>query len=77
MAKIKSETSNIAPDRSETIEPDRPSNRMVRNWAKNISKGRANVIPVFVDGAWTLHVLRGHKRVLQFSLGKDKKSLSN
>ena len=53
------------------IEPERPSNRMVRNWAKLISKGRANVIPVFVDGTWTLHVQRGHKRILQFSLGKE------
>lgn len=55
-------------------EPDRPSSRMVRNWAKLISKGRANVIPVFVAGGWTLHVLRGHKRVLQFSLGKAKRA---
>lgn len=60
--------------KNQGLEPDRPSNRMVRNWAKLISKGRANVIPVFVDGSWTLHVLRGHKRVLQFAIGKERES---
>lgn len=74
MARIKMDISADESANDGGIEPDRPSNRMVRNWAKLIAKGRAKVIPVFVDGSWTLHVQRGHKRVLQFALGKEKKS---
>lgn len=58
----------------EPFSGERPSQRMLRTWAKRIRKGSAIPIPVYVGGAWSLQVLRGHKRVLQLSLpGSEKK----
>lgn len=47
---------------------DRPSQRMLKTWAKRIKHGRAATVPVFVGGKWSLQILRGHKRVLQLGL---------
>lgn len=46
---------------------DRPSRRMLKIWAKRVAGGQASTIPVFVGGAWTLNIPRGHKRVLRLS----------
>ena len=60
-----------APSRINTPLPqDRPSRRMLKIWAKRIAGGQASTIPVFVGGAWTLNIPRGHKRVLQLALVK-------
>ncbi len=55
----------IRPSVESTLPRERPSARMLRTWAKRITRGNAVTIPVFTGGAWTLQVLRGHKRVLQ------------
>lgn len=57
---------------AEALPADRPSNRMLRTWAKRIRNGDAVTIPVFVGGAWSLQILRGHKRILQLSLTRKE-----
>lgn len=49
--------------------PAKPSQRMLRIWARRLARGRARPIPVFVGGAWSLQILRGHKRVLRLPVG--------
>jgi hypothetical protein len=51
---------------------DRPSQRMLKTWAKRITRGRATTIPVFIGGQWSLQIPRGHKRLLQLGVN-DKK----
>jgi len=42
-----------------------PSERMRRIWAARISEGEAKVVPVFVEGQWTLQIVRGNKRTMR------------
>jgi hypothetical protein len=49
---------------------EKPSRRMLRNWAKRIAQGEARAIPVYVGGSWSLQIMRGKKRRLQLELGQ-------
>jgi hypothetical protein len=51
-------------NKDETLIQDRPAPSLLKSWGKRMSEGRANVIPVYVGGSWTLQVPRGNKRVL-------------
>ena len=54
----------------EELPREQPSSRMLRNWAKRISQGTAHAIPVYVNGSWSLQIMRGKKRRLHIELGK-------
>ncbi len=51
---------------------EKPSNRMLKNWAKRIASGEAQAIPVFVGGEWSLQIQRGKKRRITLNLGAAK-----
>lgn len=44
---------------------DRPSRSVRKIWAKRIKSGKAVPIMVYVGGSWTMHIVRGNKRVMQ------------
>ena len=44
---------------------DRPSRSVRKIWAKRIKSGKATPIMVYVGGSWTMHIVRGNKRVMQ------------
>ncbi len=48
---------------------DRPSSRIMRVWAKRIKSGKSKPVMVYVGGKWTMHVVRGNKRVMQVPVG--------
>lgn len=52
---------------------DRPSQSLLKNWGRKLSRGKAAVVPVYVGGGWTCQIVRGNKRVLQvpFKPGKN------
>lgn len=51
--------------KDEPRNPDRPSRRMMKTWARRIAQGAARPVPVFIGGAWSLQIERGEKRALQ------------
>ena len=69
---MKPKMNPAAKEPSETddgIVVDRPSSRIMRVWAKRIKSGKSKPVMVYVGGAWTMHVVRGNKRVMQVPIG--------
>lgn len=48
---------------------DVPSRAIRKVWADKILSGKTAPVMVYVGGAWTMHIVRGNKRVLQVPLG--------
>ena len=44
------------------LQLDSPSQSMRTRWANRMDKGTATAVTVFVGGAWSLNLKRGHKR---------------
>lgn len=47
------------------IEQKVVSKRLLKAWGKRLAKGDAPIVPVYVNGAWTINVTRGNKRPLK------------
>lgn len=52
----------------EELTKEKPSHRMLNNWAKRVASGEAKAIPVYVGGAWSLQIQRGKKRRITVAL---------
>ncbi len=53
------------------------SKRLLKAWGKRLAKGDAPIVPVYVNGSWTINVTRGNKRPLKVVVPvKPKKSAS-
>ena len=52
------------------LQLDSPSQSMRTRWANRMDKGTATAIPVFIGGAWSLNVKRGHKRDMRLVNGR-------
>jgi len=48
------------------------SKSMLKAWGKRMAAGEAQVVPVYVAGAWTLNIRRGNKRVLKIAVPTKK-----
>ena len=66
MARTK--TPKPKPEPKNEMIQDKPAKSLLRSWAKRMSSGQANAIPVYVGGSWSVQIPRGNKRILTVPL---------